>query len=334
MEPLRIGVLGAARITTTSLIPPARALGHRLVAVAARDPRRAQAYAAEHGFERAAESYAALLADPEVDCVYNPLANGLHGQWNIAAARAGKHVLAEKPSAANAEEAAAVRDAVDEAGVVFLEGFHYPWHPIWRRILDIVASGELGDVHRVEAPMAMEAPAPGDPRWRADLAGGAVMDVGCYALTALRWLGPMLGGEPAIRGCRMRESPEHPGVDVWAEVTLDYPGGAVGVAGASMEAREQDFSLTVRGSRGVLHAPSFMLPHLDDRVVVEAGGERREEHLGTRSSYAYQLEAFAAAVREGAPALTDAAWAVRSMEWVDTAYELGGLGRREPAADS
>ena len=115
-EPLRIGVLGAARITELSLIGPAHATGARLVAVAARDRSRAEAFAAHHGVERVAGSYAELLADPEVEVVYNPLANALHGPWNRAAVEAGRHVLTEKPSASDAAEAREVRDAAAAPG--------------------------------------------------------------------------------------------------------------------------------------------------------------------------------------------------------------------------
>ena len=97
--PLRIGILGAARIADRSIVGPARATGHRLAAVAARDPERAEAFASTHGVERGLDSYADLVADPSIDVVYNPLANGLHGPWNLAALAAGKHVLTEKPSA-------------------------------------------------------------------------------------------------------------------------------------------------------------------------------------------------------------------------------------------
>jgi predicted dehydrogenase len=148
-EPLRIGVLGAARITERALVDPARASGHRLVAVAARDRSRAEAFAAAHGVERVAGSYADLIADPEVEAVYNPLANGLHGPWNLAALAAGKHVLTEKPSASNAEEAAEVRAAAEKSGTVFMEGFHYLFHPLTRRLHEILASGELGELRRV-----------------------------------------------------------------------------------------------------------------------------------------------------------------------------------------
>ena len=137
-EPLRIGVLGAARITERALVDPARTTGHRIVAVAARDRSRAEAFAAEHGVERVADSYAALLADPEVEAVYNPLANGLHGPWNLAALAAGKHVLSEKPSASNAEEAAEVREAAAKSGTVFMEAFHYLFHPVTRRLHELL----------------------------------------------------------------------------------------------------------------------------------------------------------------------------------------------------
>src|SRR5690348_8456713 len=111
MQPLRIGILGAARIAELAIVKPAHATGTRLVAIAARDPQRAAAFAAAHGVERVASSYTELLADPEVEAIYNPLPNALHGPWNLAAVNAGKHVLSEKPFAANADEATEVRDA-------------------------------------------------------------------------------------------------------------------------------------------------------------------------------------------------------------------------------
>ena len=105
---------------------------------------RAEAFAAAHGVERVLDSYADLVGDPWVDVVYNPLANGLHGPWNLAALAAGKHVLTEKPSASNAAEAAEVRDVAAGSGAVFMEGFHYLFHPVTRRLHELLDSGELG----------------------------------------------------------------------------------------------------------------------------------------------------------------------------------------------
>ena len=115
-EPLRVGILGAARIAELAIVKPAHATGTRLVVVAARDRQRAEAFAAEHGVERATDSYAEVLADPEVEVVYNPLPNAFHGPWNLAAVAAGKHVLSEKPFASTAEEATEVRAAAQTPG--------------------------------------------------------------------------------------------------------------------------------------------------------------------------------------------------------------------------
>ncbi|MET9462881.1 Gfo/Idh/MocA family oxidoreductase [Streptomyces canus] len=327
-EPLRIGVLGAARISGSSLIGPARATGHRVVAVAARDRSRAEAYAAEHGVERVAGSYAELIADPEVEVVYNPLANGLHGPWNLAALAAGKHVLSEKPSASNAEEAAEVREAAAKAGTVFMEAFHYLFHPVTRRLHEILASGEIGELRHVEAMVAIQAPPDTDPRWSLPLAGGAVMDLGCYSLHALRMLAPWAGGAPRLVSARGGQRRGAPGVDEWLDADLAFPGGATGSARCHMAYDRLEMSCRIIGSRGEVLAPNFVLPHRDDRVVVRTGDGERTERLGTRSSYTYQLEAFADRVRGGAPLPLDADDAVTTMTLIDAAYRAAGFEPR------
>ncbi|MEU0407452.1 Gfo/Idh/MocA family oxidoreductase [Streptomyces griseorubiginosus] len=327
-EPLRIGVLGAARISASSLIGPARVTGHRVVAVAARDRSRAEAYAAEHGVERVAGSYAELVADPEVEVVYNPLANGLHGPWNLAALAAGKHVLSEKPSASNAEEAAEVREAAGKAGTVFMEAFHYLFHPVTRRLHEILASGEIGELRHVEALVAIPAPPDTDPRWSLPLAGGAVMDLGCYSLHALRVLAPWAGGAPRLVSARGGERAGAPGVDEWLDADLAFPGGATGSARCHMAYDRLEMSCRITGSRGEVFAPNFVLPHTDDRVVVRTPSGERTERLGTRSSYTYQLESFAARVRGGAELPLDAEDAVETMTLIDSAYRAAGFEPR------
>ncbi|MFF7546557.1 Gfo/Idh/MocA family protein [Streptomyces canus] len=327
-EPLRIGVLGAARISGSSLIGPARATGHRVVAVAARDRSRAEAYAAEHGVERVAGSYAELIADPEVEVVYNPLANGLHGPWNLAALAAGKHVLSEKPSASNAEEAAEVREAAAKAGTVFMEAFHYLFHPVTRRLHEVLASGEIGELRHVEAMVAIQAPPDTDPRWSLPLAGGAVMDLGCYSLHALRMLAPWAGGAPRLVSARGGQRAGAPGVDEWLDADLAFPGGATGSARCHMAYDGLEMSCRIIGSRGEVLAPNFVLPHRDDRLVVRTGDGERTERLGTRSSYTYQLEAFADRVRGGAPLPLDADDAVTTMTLIDAAYRAAGFEPR------
>lgn len=327
-EPLRIGVLGAARITELSLVGPARTTGHRLVAVAARDRSRAAAFADEHDVERVVDSYADLLADPEVEVVYNPLANGLHGPWNLAALAAGKHVLSEKPSASNAEEAAEVRDATVKSGSVFMEAFHYLFHPVTRRLHEIVESGELGELRRVETLVAIPAPGDSDPRWSLSLAGGALMDLGCYGLHAVRMLAPWAGGAPRLVSARGGQRAGAPDVDEWLDADLEFPGGATASARCHMAYGDLEMSCRVIGSRGEALAPNFVLPHLDDRLVVRTPDGERTERLGTRSSYTYQLEALAAHIRRDSPLPLDADDALATMRLIDESYRAAGFEPR------
>src|SRR5205823_1392444 len=152
MDRVRIGTLGAARITPAALIKPAKETPEvDVVAAAARDEARAEKLAARHGIGRVHASYDALLADPEVDAVYNPLPNALHAEWTIKALEAGKHVLCEKPFTSNAAEAELVAKTAEATGLVVMEAFHWRYHPLAARVLDIVGSGELGELRRVES---------------------------------------------------------------------------------------------------------------------------------------------------------------------------------------
>jgi predicted dehydrogenase len=327
-DPLRIGVLGAARIAELAIVKPARATGHRLVAVAARDRRRAEDFAQRHGVERALGSYAEVLADAEVEAIYNPLANALHGPWNLAAIRAGKPVLSEKPFASNTEEARAVRDAAAAAGVTVMEGFHYLYHPVTRRLHELLDRGELGEFRAAEIDMFMPAPEDHDPRWSYELAGGALMDIGCYSLHAHRVLAPWAGGPPRVVAARGAERAGHPGVDEWLDADLEFPGGAIGRMRCHMAADHRQYRCRIIGSRGEAAALNFVEPHQDDRVVVTAAAGTRTEALGRRSSYTYQLEAFAAHLRDGAPVPTGADDAVANMQLIDDCYRAAGLSRR------
>lgn len=333
--PLRIGVLGAARITLEALAEPARRTGHRVVALAARDRDRAEGAAGAVGAERVLDGYADVLADPEVEVVYDPLANALHAPQNLAAVRAGRHVLTEKPSAACAADARVVRDAAARAGVHVVEAFHHLHHPVHRRLVELALGRELGDLERVEVDMLMPAPPATDPRWSLELGGGAVMDLGCYGLRTLRELAaqdPQHRGEPRVTGARAVERPGAPGVDAELVADLELPGGAVGVVRSRMAGEELRFSCRLVGSRGEAFAPGFVKPQLDDRVVVRDGSGERTEHLGTRSSYDFQLDALAALLR-GAPRPAasprlDADDAVTTMELVDACYAAAGLAPR------
>ena len=318
---LRIGVLGASRIAELAIVGPARELGHRLVAVAARDGLRAELFAEKHGVERVLGSYDEVVHDPEVDVVYNPLANALHAPWNLTAISAGKPVLTEKPFARNRAEAHQVAEAADAAGVTVMEGFHYLFHPVTRRAFELAFDGTLGDVVHVEVRMAMPAPEPSDPRWSLELAGGALMDLGCYGLHVIRRL-----GHPSIIRAHAEET--SPGVDSWCDVELAFPGGATGLSANSMVADEYMFTLRIVGTRGDVFVHNFIKPHDDDRLTINTPAGTTVERLGTKPSYTYQLEAFAAHVLHGAPLPLDTTDAVENMAYVDAAYRAAGMTPR------
>ena len=328
MEPLRLGLLGAARISDNAIIKPARLTGDRLVAVAARHTHRAAAFAEQHGIERVLESYQDVIDDPEVEVVYNPLANGLHAPWNLRAIAAGKHVLSEKPYASNAAEARVVRDAAAAAGVHCVEAFHYRYHPLMHRMLELAGNGEIGELVRVEARMLMPPPPAGDLRWDADVAGGGLMDVGCYAVHAIRDMSVFAGGEPTIVRAWGGEIPAHPGIDAWLGADLEYPSGLTATMESGMTHGVLDFSLRLVGSNGEAYAPAFLIPHMDDRIFVTVGTEQRVEEPGSRSSYTYMLEALARTIREGEPFLTDADDAVVTMQMIDDLYVAAGMQPR------
>lgn len=326
--PLRIGILGASRVSPTSIVEPARLTGARLVAVAARDRDRAQGFADLYAVERVLGSYEELVNDPEVEAVYNPLANSLHAQWNLAAIAAGKHVLSEKPFASNAAEARDVRDAGKRAGVKVIDGFHYLYHPVTKRLHELVASGELGELQRVETMVMIPPPRPEDPRWSLPLAGGALMDLGCYSLHAIRAMASLAGGDPTLLGARGGERPGLPGVDEWVDADLVYPSGITATARCNMNGTRTKMTYRAIGSKGQATVANFILPHTDDSLEIKTVNGQRIEHAGTRSSYTYQLDAFAALIRHGTPMPTDSDDAVQTMELIDQCYRAIGLEPR------
>jgi predicted dehydrogenase len=280
-EPLRIGILGAARIAELSMIGPARATGQRVVAVAARNPDRAKAFAEQHGVDRAHADYQGVLDDPDVEVVYNALVNSQHARWNIAALQAGKHVLSEKPFTANADQATAVKQVAAASGRRIVEGFHYLHHPVAQRLRQIVASGRLGELRHVEIGMQMAAPPDDDPRWSYELAGGALMDIGCYALHACRQFGRWTSGEPQLVSATGGARAGRPAVDEWMTVGLAYPDSLSGTARWNMASTiERRMTWAITGEHGSVMAPSWPVPHLDDRVVLTRRPDR------TRSSWA------------------------------------------------
>jgi predicted dehydrogenase len=327
MAPLRIGTLGAARITPAALIRPSRQVADvEVAAVAARDQARAGKFAAKHGIARVHESYEALLADPEIDAVYNPLPNGLHGEWTVKALDAGKHVLCEKPFTANADEAASVATAAEASGLVVMEAFHYRYHPLAQRVLDIVGSGVLGNVRHVESSMCFPLPIPRDIRYRLDLAGGATMDAGCSAIHQVRLLA---GAEPSVVRAKARLS--SPGVDRAMTADFQFADGRTGRITCSLLSRNLlKTAVRVVGDAGRLDVINMQAPQIWNRVTIRTSGVRTHERVRGEPTYNYQLRAFHAAVTDGTAIPTSPPDAVANMRVIDDVYRAAGLEPRQP----
>ena len=219
-----------------------------VAAVAARDGARARAFAAKNGIARVHDSYEALIADPDLDAIYNPLPNGLHGKWTRAAIDAGKHVLCEKPFTANAAEAREIAGLAAQSDRIVMEAFHYRYHPLALRIEQIVASGALGKLKRIETALCFPLPRFSDIRYSYPLAGGALMDAGCYAVHMARTFG---GSTPEVVSVRAKL--RDPQIDRAMTAELQFPEGHTGQIRCSMwSARLLEISARVIGERGEL----------------------------------------------------------------------------------
>ena len=325
MDTVRIGILGAARIAPSAVVKPARNVGGATItAVAARDRARAQAFATKQEIPNVRDSYAALVSDPDIDAIYNPLPNGLHVEWTIAALEAGKHVLCEKPFTANAKEAEAVAAVAERTGLVVMEAFHYRYHPLAQRMRDIVDSGELGTIRRVETSLCFPLPKFSDIRYQYDLAGGATMDVGTYTVHMARLLGRE---EPEVTSATPRLRTAN--IDRAMRAELKFPSGHTGRITCSMWSKwlVQTYG-RVSGTRGEIRVINPTAPHLWHRMRVTVDGKSRHEKFPRRPTYEYQLDAFCAAVLRGEPTLTPPADSIANMRVLDAIYVAAGMRPR------
>jgi predicted dehydrogenase len=328
-RPIRIGLLGAARIAPMALVQPAAETdGVTVHAVAARDRERASAFANRHGIPVVHGSYDDLIADPDIDLVYNPLPNGLHGVWSVRALEAGKHVLCEKPIAANADEAREMVDAAARCDRRLIEAFHYRYHPLVERVREIIRSGEIGAVRRYEASFIVPIVRGGDIRYRFDLAGGATMDLGCYPIHFLRTLA---GAEPAVKRATAVEAPAD--IDRTMDAELEFPGAIPARVQCSMwSPKILRVGASIEGENGRIDVFNFVAPQIYNSVKVRSANGSRRERIKGPATYTAQLRAVAAAVREGTALPTEGEDGIFNMRVIDAMYDAAGLPRRAPSA--
>jgi predicted dehydrogenase len=328
---IRIGMLGAARISVRALIEAAAGVPEvRVHAVAARSRARASDFAALHGIPRSYGSYEELLADPDIDAIYNPLPNSGHGPWTLRAIAAGKHVLCEKPFADNADLAGQVVSAASASGLTVMEAMHYRYHPLVARLAEETRA--LGALHRIQCWTTFPITDRADIRYDFDLGGGATMDGGCYALDCIRLLSGVSGaGEPAVEAAVAQTMPRD--VDVSLAARLSLPsGGTAWFDSAFTFDGEFRADVHVVGERGHLWLRNFIGAH-DGQLTVTRHGSAAESVTGAaagggETTYTYQLRAFAAAIHSGVPYPTTPENGLATMRLIDASYQAAGLPLR------
>jgi predicted dehydrogenase len=312
-DPVRWGFLSTARIN--GLVLEGARLSDRVdvVVVASRDLDRARAYADENGIPRAHGSYEALLEDPEVDAIYISLPNSMHVEWSIRALEAGKHVLCEKPLTRRPEEAEQAFDAAERADRFLMEAFMWRHHPQTKRLKELVDEGAIGELRLVRPTFSFTLTRLGDVRMRPELEGGALMDVGCYCVSAAR----LLAGEP--ERCTGERVLASSGVDVRFTGTMRFPGDVVGHFDCGFDLPGRS-GLEVVGSEGTLSVPDPWHAR-PPAIEVRRGHDTERIDVPQANRYQLQLENFSDAIRGSGSPLLGRADAVGQARAISALYE-------------
>lgn len=330
---LHFGILGAAHIVPNALIKPAQQLAEVAVdAIAARNPVRAHAFAITHGIPRVMGSYDEVIRAPDIDAIYIPLPNSLHCEWAIRALRAGKHVLCEKPLAANEREAERMAQAAQETGLVLAEALHYRYHPLANRVYQLLHDGTIGRIAELECYFSVPS-SPMNIRFDWALAGGVTMDLGCYLLNMIHYFS---GCRPRVRKAAALIGP--PNIDVTMEAVLELEDGATARMSCSMapDAPAQA-AFAAKGEWGELSVTNPVAPHHGNQLTLKTGETMRRETVEGDTSYTYQLRAFVAAVWGERPMATAGSDGILNMRLIDEVYRTAGLpprGVAEPHDES
>jgi predicted dehydrogenase len=320
---VRFGVLGAANIGR-NVIPGIEASDLCSVdAVASRDLAKAEAYARELSIPRAYGAYEELLADPEIDAVYIPLPNHLHAEWSIAAVRAGKHVLCEKPLAMNASEAESIMRVASDANRYVVEAFMYRLHPSWVRVKEIVDAGRIGELSNVQSFFSYYNDDPENIRNQVEAGGGALYDVGCYCINLSRFL---YGSEPVVEGATIQR--DETGTDVVTSAILSF-GSATATFTCSTRL-EDDQRVHIYGSKGriSIEIPFNIPADQPSRISISEGGNLpndpsiETEIFEPMDPYTSQADAFANLVLGRAEPAIPLGDGVRNMTVIDSVFAL------------
>jgi predicted dehydrogenase len=325
------GVLGAANIAVKKVVPAMqRGTWSAVVAIASRDKATAEQTAKTLRVPKAYGSYEELLADPEVEAVYNPLPNHLHVPWSIKAAEAGKHVLCEKPIALSLSEARQLLAVRDRTRVHIQEAFMVRTAPQWLRAREIVRSGQIGALRAVMGFFSYYNRDPGNVRNVADWGGGALMDIGCYPITTSRF---MFDEEPHRVAAVVERDPEF-GTDRLTSAILEFPSGqSVFTCSTQLVAFQRMQFMGTKG-RIEIEIPFNAPPDRPCRLLVDDGSDLFGGGIATveippSDQYTIQADRFSEAVRKGASTPIPLEDAVRNMAVIEAVFRAGASGKWE-----
>jgi len=318
------GVLGCAAFAKSTAIPAMlRANNVELTGIASRSKEKAAAFAQEFGFKRSYSSYEELLADPEIEAVYNPLPNGMHPEWTVKAAQAGKHSLVEKPFATSAAEAQEVAEVVAKHNVKVMEAFMWRFHPMHLRVRQLIRDEEIGPVRFVRTAFTFMIQRATNVRLDADLAGGGLMDVGCYCVSEARFL---FDAEPLRVYARADYDPEYK-VDMLACGVLEFEHGrATFDTGFELPFR---CDYEVVGSKGRILCPNAILPADAAAIVIDRNGEQTRETFPGVNQWTLEFEHLSESIAEGTPLAYDPSDAVAQLKVLDAIYRSTRSGLSE-----
>lgn len=322
-EQVRWGVLGCANFARKTAIPAMlKASNVHLAAVASRTKERAEEFAREFGCERAYGSYEELLADDSIQAIYNPLPNGMHGEWVIKTSKAGKHSLCEKPFTSTADEAIAVAGAARAEGVQVMEAFMWRFHPQHALARKAIDDGEIGPVRIVRSTFSFSIVRATNIRLSAELDGGSVMDVGCYTISGSRFY---FGKEPSTAYARGHFDPEY-GVDMSMAGLLDFGDGRALIdCGFHVPFRCE---IEVVGEKGRIHIPKSFLP--DESATIRINDT--EHRLPPTNQYVLEFEHFSRCILEGRATRYGLDDAIAQMKVVDAVRRSMKSGLPEQVA--
>jgi predicted dehydrogenase len=320
---IRFGILGAAKIAPMALIEPAASNPSvEVVCIAARDEGRAREFAEKHQIPKVLATYQDVIDDPEIDAVYIPLPIAAHADWSIKALKAGKHVLCEKSLASNHRQAQRMHDQALKNDRLLMDAFHYRYHPFFEAAVEVMESGVLGELQHVFANFQIQGPVPSDDIRRIYAQGGGVlMDIGCYPVS---WVRHLTGLEPTVSAASAVIDADDIDIEMTARLTL---GGGVEADIRGSMAAEQSFKaeVIVTGSLGKMILKNPLVPQLGHALILDLESGPETKTFTQRSTYAFQLDAFVAAVAEGGCVATDSEDGVKQMAVIDACYQQAGL---------